>query len=935
MFESSTNTRVYKPLSHIQHWIDTGYFPYNKKQFNMDEDTQSDSCSVSEPENCFKSPQHVGKEKASEQPNYNDNFSSSSVDTTAYILSNANITKKAETIAIVEGAKSNAVVQSQNIQSTNMMPGNMYENIPNRACEQTNKNIIFNDNNDNYKQSCMEASQSVLTQSNDVEKNINQIETNLDADVSQSTLSNDDGDDALSKSYYNNLIYKRLAQTFNSPYRKYNTERNSLNISFTCYTQNATPPSKLIKNGHRKKLYTGRDSPVDLVNMSSCNRNSLSKARHSSHPALDFGYKLPNNHKVKKLSRIRCFSLFNNSSHLFKQPRRRKKKPTSKITPIAPTNSSKTDTVTVNNNSINNSAVDKRVRRNFLQDLDTSFSTDVSNENKSKSTTHLGKTNGSKELTNLIPVVCLMRVSEDEIKRRTRSNRETVDSLSTTTLSRIHRRNNYGKRKRKRTGKQQTLNRKTLSISTGTNSSQSYKNSNNATANLNPVVCLKRLSESDIQKYKGVANKESNIDNFQSTVHIERLSVSNITKYESIKDREVLRKDVSSETTKSQNVDMITNKLSRYNKSLNLPIPALNVINVRTEDSSSDSSTILFYKCGKTEHSKCRLSNDSLISETDFEPNVIQPSTKRIRRTRSDRIEQKNSKVTDEELIEAGRSRRSKKSKTDATNQTTVNDSEGISRMKTGNKHRSQPGLDVINNSINSHGYNTRRRKSEELRNINNSNDLLLMKDMKQIKNSLIAPGRHEMICKSSSSSSSSSSNSVDVINKNNYKEISHNLFSSDEDAFVQLVRCPEDIGKMELKQRYKILTQEFNKSEEPQDNNDLHTMHESPDNKSHSKFVTKSSIRTENNFVSTKRKRFSKRSSNLPAKDNCGEEFEKEGTMNNSKQKVLLLLNTSGSQNKSKTTRLRFQTRLFQSDSESSYMSHRSSNKSLLGDEE
>lgn len=923
---SNTRERLHKPLSDVQHWVNTGFFPYNKKQFNMDEDKRSDCYSVSELENYSKSPQRVVEETANERPN--QKFSSSSVDTTAYILSNMNVTKKAETMAIVEGAKSDAVERPQNIRSTSAVHENICENISDKTtCEQTNnKDTIFDDNSDNCQQSSTDAdSRPALTRDDDGAEEITaQPETNLDADVSQSTLSNDDVDDALSRSDYNKLIYDRLAQTLNSPYRKYSTERNPLNVDLTYRTQGFTTPRKHMKTGHRKKLYTGRDSPVDLVDMRSCNTNSLSKTRHSLHPALDFGYKLTKNNKAKKIKRIRSFSLFNNTSHLFKPPRRRKKKLISKRNSTTTTNSSKTNETIVNSKDINNSKDDKRIKRNLVQNLEISSSS-VSKKNQFKSTLHLRKMNGSKQLTDLIPVVDLIKLTEDEIKRYTRPNKATVDNLNKSeTRARSHK-NGYRKRSL-RLQRKQKKEAKARSPLTRLSNIQNYKDEDNVTANLCPVVYLKRLSDSEIQKYKTFVNKGSNNDNSKLTGRVKRLSASNIEKYKDTNDKKL------SETRILQDESIIKNKLLRYSQSINLPISELDVINVLTEDSSSDSSTLLFYKCDKTEHSKSNINNRAVTSQVQPKSDVIKRSTKSIRRKRNNKKEQKVRDKADKEIIEVEQNRRSERRKV-AKNQTseTRETSENLNGMRTKYGCGSESGCDSCTPS---HRYKTRSQKPSELHSINNSHDL--MKDMKQIKNSLTAS--EKLICKEMvrRNNTSTDSNNTRLLNKNNSKELSHNLLSSDEDDFVKLLHCPEDVRKQDLKQRYKMLTQEFNNVEKRMDNDELHTVHKSTGKELCSSFITESSIiRREESFIRTHRKRLSSRSSNSSTKVDYRATFKETGSTNKNRQKVLVLYNTSVKKTESKTTRLCFKTRLFESDSESSNVSTCSPNKFLLRDEE
>lgn len=85
----------------IQYWIDTGNPPY---QLVGDDDHSETGSSLSEGEHSRTGHSEVFRESSDEQKR-EDGSPCSSVDTAAYILSNTNVTKKSETMAIVEGAK--------------------------------------------------------------------------------------------------------------------------------------------------------------------------------------------------------------------------------------------------------------------------------------------------------------------------------------------------------------------------------------------------------------------------------------------------------------------------------------------------------------------------------------------------------------------------------------------------------------------------------------------------------------------------------------------------------------------------------------------------------------------------------------------------------------------------------------------------------------
>lgn len=93
--------KEYKPFNIIQYWVNTGYLPY--KKLYIDKNTQSDIELSHSNEVCLSS---------------SHKSSSSSVDTATYILSNMNTTNKIETMAIIEGAKHNAIENIENTENT-------------------------------------------------------------------------------------------------------------------------------------------------------------------------------------------------------------------------------------------------------------------------------------------------------------------------------------------------------------------------------------------------------------------------------------------------------------------------------------------------------------------------------------------------------------------------------------------------------------------------------------------------------------------------------------------------------------------------------------------------------------------------------------------------------------------------------------------------
>ena len=275
-----------KPLNVVQYWVNTGYLPYKELYVNKDKQLSIELSLTSEESSHHKS-------------------SSSSVDTAVYILSNMNTTNKVETMAIVEGAKYNTIGSFQKIQDIDV--------IQNKICEEnngdSNENILETNGSDKqqYSPKICEMSNHVLTQKDtDEEEYTTQAQRNIYADIATDMLSETINrhenqictfHDSINRDSY---IKQNLSNT-KSPHA-YQTHLTEESFKFE------DSPTKI---GHRKKLYTGRDSPVDLISMKSNNRSIISNSKQNLHPALDFECKLSTKFKINKRRRMSCFSTYN------------------------------------------------------------------------------------------------------------------------------------------------------------------------------------------------------------------------------------------------------------------------------------------------------------------------------------------------------------------------------------------------------------------------------------------------------------------------------------------------------------------------------------------------------------------------------------------------------------------------------------------------
>ncbi|CAL7936159.1 unnamed protein product [Xylocopa violacea] len=405
---------------------------------------------------------------------------SSSLDTTAYILSNTNITNKAKTMAIVEGAKHHTI----NRQTAKHME--MTQVIPNEMYIREHKNNTFNDDSycEQYSQKTSDMS-NFLLQPKDTNTGQN-VTLGVDNDVyTLPEVVNMDGE---------------LINRFKSCYNKSPDEK------ITCMFDNSQTRNPSIKQTfmfednigikYHKKLYTGRDSPIDLINMKSSNKCKIFKLKQNLHPALDheYKYKLSKKYKIKKIRRLNQASTFhkdliNNSNFSIlssgKRIQRKKKPDFNKISKMILDTTETVDTLSVNSNIKDNSVINEMsVEHNGDHCLNTSLpineSTDKTTANCTfnKSIDHL-----EREFTNVNPVVHLVRLSEDIIARYLEL-KKAIEILNTADITGLS----------KFSDKHRDLKKPIRNES---------KNVIRKSTNVNPVVRLVRLSEDVIARYSG------------------------------------------------------------------------------------------------------------------------------------------------------------------------------------------------------------------------------------------------------------------------------------------------------------------------------------------------------------------------------------------------------------------------------------------------
>ncbi|XP_015601577.1 uncharacterized protein LOC107270768 isoform X2 [Cephus cinctus] len=319
-----------KPSYQVQYWVDTGMPPYKA----LDENNHSDpGSSLSEYEQSPLSASNHFKLAQCDniQPAVRCTSSSSSIDTAVYILSNANTTKKADTIAIMEGAKpynnadasgNAAIVINQcktpiPVPKSILQPQTVASDIHSETTE-----IIFHNRNSQRPSGPLKNNKntrSPLILDNEKENSLSD-DTQTDNELNCS-LTSVHFERLLKSPLFNNTFYNKTAQysskkpdildvpsqSTSTAYRAQNA--NNLESDSSEETSQRVSMKKSLKKSrtrrmaradnaaskalHRRKLYTDRNSPVDLITPVVKNVGKLSpikeavKAKQSLHPALE------------------------------------------------------------------------------------------------------------------------------------------------------------------------------------------------------------------------------------------------------------------------------------------------------------------------------------------------------------------------------------------------------------------------------------------------------------------------------------------------------------------------------------------------------------------------------------------------------------------------------------------------------------------------
>ncbi|XP_077267043.1 uncharacterized protein LOC143900017 isoform X2 [Temnothorax americanus] len=383
-----------KPATLVQYWINTGNLPY---KVLLDENELSESgSSLSEKEttsllgspvtNAVNAVNSVNTINAGDK---RKDSSCSSVDTAAYILSNANVTKKADTIAIIEGAK---CIEAKSLKEVSIKDVGASSDDKIECMETTRINCVIHDDDSNVDVDVDDADSNVdvdvdvddADSNVDVDVEVDDADSNVDVDVEVEVDDVDvdvdvdadvdadaDVDDVdvemdvdvdvdvsdtelypmsrtkstateicdgavastlVSANAIQSNIYSQSEETdkiYESTTSQRNLDVHTIDDIALIFRQFDKTSKRLVKNDksndvsgqdrmlemdafherqvsetsdvareiiakdtsltafHRKKLYTGRDSPVDLILTETHGTSRLSRTKQSLHPALD------------------------------------------------------------------------------------------------------------------------------------------------------------------------------------------------------------------------------------------------------------------------------------------------------------------------------------------------------------------------------------------------------------------------------------------------------------------------------------------------------------------------------------------------------------------------------------------------------------------------------------------------------------------------
>ncbi|XP_050462371.1 putative uncharacterized protein DDB_G0282133 isoform X2 [Cataglyphis hispanica] len=427
-----------KPATLVQYWINTGNQPYKAL---LDENELSDTGeSLSEKDVTFLLHSSISNTiNEGKKQEYKSESSSSSVNTAAYILSNTNITNKADTIAIIESAKYNKNINSLTnicIKDIKLTSDNMIQCIENARlnCVTHNDNSNVNTNVSDIELCSM--SKDYISKTSDQPINIvtsdNMIQPNMYSQSEQTNKLN-----VLSFSEKSLDIQSRNdnIQQFNETLERLtgngenNTssqERNKILEEDISYKEGVSEniAQEMIRNDtsltafYRKKLYTGRNSPIDLMQTEKHSIKRLSGTMQNLHPALDSDCTIKKKTSLVHKDKSKNLSSFS-KRHFGSKKRKKKRRKRSSISDkiIIDTNNESS-----NNNSQNSSIIDSSFKTILLDDINSNKRNDILLLERNNANTFL-KNDTCKDLSslNINPVVLLERIAPSFIQHKLKS----------------------------------------------------------------------------------------------------------------------------------------------------------------------------------------------------------------------------------------------------------------------------------------------------------------------------------------------------------------------------------------------------------------------------------------------------------------------------------------------------------------------------------
>lgn len=343
----------------IQYWVDTGNAPC---KMSLDDEKLSETGSSSSEEE-VSSLLHSSLQSEIDDNRQHKSSSCSSINTAAYILSNAYVTKKEDTIAIIEGAKNDNIKSPKYIKDSDVYTKDTEVVCNNRNIQYidstTVRNCTHNDNNYISTNVLSTVSSSTLLRNEQLRIDDNVQNNAISANIVQPNMSShssrDDKTNEIGASQKNVNIQgikeiasifqqfdktsKRLSQGRNKNDEN-KLERHSIDKDRTSenIVKQSTAKDTNLTLVNRKKLYTGRNSPVDLMLIKKHSINRVSTNKLYLHPALDSDDATINKNKT---------SLASNKKTILRKKRKRKGSSSTNITYVScVTNVDKTQVVT-------------------------------------------------------------------------------------------------------------------------------------------------------------------------------------------------------------------------------------------------------------------------------------------------------------------------------------------------------------------------------------------------------------------------------------------------------------------------------------------------------------------------------------------------------------------------------------------------------------